>query len=82
MDAAKIAKMADGVRLRNLMENARRLDREDIYWLAFRQLCSLEGVSFDDPLDRDFYDVLNAYEELLTEKHGRTTKATRTALSD
>ena len=32
----------------------------------------------DDPLERDFYDVLNAYEELLTEKNGRTTKANRT----
>lgn len=31
-----------------------------------------------NPLTRDFYNVLNAYEELLTEKHGRTTKAART----
>ena len=29
-------------------------------------------------LTRDFYNVLNAYEELLTQKHGRTTKAART----
>ncbi len=78
MDASKIAQMTDGQALRNLMANARRLDREDIYWLAFRRLCSLEGMSIDDPLERDFYDVLNAYEELLTEKNGRTTKATRT----
>ena len=35
-------------------------------------------MSIDEPLERDFYDVLNAYEELLTEKNGRTTKASRT----
>jgi hypothetical protein len=78
MDAAKITQMTDAKGLRNLMENARRLGRDDIYWLAFRRLCSLEGMNFDDPLERDFYDVLNAYEELLTEKNGRTTKASRT----
>ena len=78
MDPAKIEQMADRGALRNLMGNAKRLERDDIYWLAFKRLCSLEGMAYDDPLERDFYDVLNAYEELLTEKHGRTTKASRT----
>ncbi len=78
MDASKIAQLADRGALRNLMDNAKRLEREDVYWLAFKRLCSLEGMVYDDPLERDFYDVLNAYEELLTEKHGRTTKASRT----
>ena len=70
--------MSDIKALRNLMANAKRLERDDVYWLAFKRLCSLEGMAFDDPLERDFYDVLNAYEELLTEKNGRTTKASRT----
>lgn len=78
MEPEQIAKMTDKTGLRNLMKNARRGDREDMYWLAFKQLCSLEGMKLDDPLERDFYDVLNAYEELLTEKNGRTTRATRT----
>ena len=78
MDPSKIAQMTDAKALRNLMDNARRLEREDIYWHAFKRLCALEGVVYDDPLVRDFYNVLNAYEELLTEKHGRTTKANRT----
>ncbi len=78
MEAAKIAKLDDPEALRSLMVNARRLEREDIYWLAFRQLCSLEGMHFEDAMERDFYDVLNAYEELLTEKNGRTTRASRT----
>ena len=78
MDKENITKITDATSLRNLMENANRLDRQDVYWLAFKQLCSLEGMSLNDPLEREFYDVLNAYEELLTEKNGRTTKATRT----
>lgn len=78
MDASKIARLTDTRALRNVMENARRLKRDDVYWQAFRRLCSLEGMRYDDPLERDFYDVLNAYEELLTARHGRTTKATRT----
>ncbi len=78
MDPSKIAAMTDARALRSLMENARRLGREDVYWLAFRRLCSLEGMNLSDALERDFYDVLNAYEELLTEKNGRTTKANRT----
>lgn len=78
MDVSKIEQMADREGLKNLMNNARRLGREDVYWHAFKRLCSLEGMAYDDPLEREFYDVLNAYEELLTEKHGRTTKAART----
>lgn len=78
MDPTKIAQMTDPTGLRNLMANARRLDREDVYLNAFRRLCELEGLDLSDPLERDFYQVLNAYEELLTEKNGRTTKASRT----
>ena len=78
MDPAKIERLVDREALRNLMDNAKRLERDDVYWLAFKQLCSLEGITYDDPLERGFYDMLNAYEQLLTEKNGRTTKATRT----
>lgn len=78
MDADKISKMKEPKGLRNLMVNARRLDREDIHDLAFRQLVSLEGMDMTDRLERDFYSVLNAYEEILTDKNGRTTKASRT----
>jgi hypothetical protein len=60
------------------MDNAQRLGRHDVYWQAFKRLCEIEGASYDDPLHRDFYRVLAAYEELLTQKHGRTTKAART----
>ncbi len=78
MEPEKINNILDQKSLRNLMSNAKRLERDDVYWLAFKRLCSLEGLAYDDSLEREFYDVLNAYEELLTLKNGRTTKASRT----
>lgn len=78
MDAEKISRIDDPQALKNLKDNARRLGRDDIYWLAFRRLSELEGMQFDDPMERAFHDVLNAYEQLLTEKNGRTTSASRT----
>lgn len=43
MDPEKIEKLVDKNALRNLMENAKRLERDDVYWLAFKRLCSLEA---------------------------------------
>jgi hypothetical protein len=42
------------------------------------QLVGSENDDPDDPLVRDFYETLAAYEQLLTEKNGRNTIATRT----
>ncbi len=38
----------DKQKLRNWMDNARRLGREDVYRDAFRQLCRVEGRNLDD----------------------------------
>jgi hypothetical protein len=73
-----ISEYTDQAALRNLMQNAKRLKRDDIWQQAFRRLCELEGLNQRDPLHRDFYATLRAYEELLTQKHGRTTRANRT----
>jgi hypothetical protein len=73
-----ISEYTDRTLLRNLMANAKRLKRDDIWREAFRQLCSLDGIDQTDPLHRDFYQTLAAYEQLLTEKNGRTTSASRT----
>ena len=64
--------------LQQIMANAKRLGREDVYWAAFRRLCELEGVGKGEALHVDFHKTLRAYEELLTLKNGRTTKANRT----
>jgi hypothetical protein len=76
--AKPISEYTDPKALRNLMANAKRLNRDDIWREAFLRLCSLEGGDQTDPLYRDFSTTLAAYEELLTEKNGRTTRANRT----
>jgi hypothetical protein len=76
--AKLVSEYTDQDDLRRLMANAKRLNRDDVWREAFLRLCSLEGGDQTDPLHRDFYTTLAAYEELLTEKNGRTTRASRT----
>lgn len=76
--AKPISEFTDPASLRTLMANAKERGRHDIWREAFRRLCALEGLDQADQLHREFYETLAAYEELLTEKNGRVTKATRT----
>ena len=78
--AKAVSSYTDQGQLRTLMENAKRMGREDIWRQAFDQLCALEGADQDDPLDRAFYRTLAAYEQLLTQKNRRATRASRTRL--
>src|ERR1700737_3758143 len=41
----------DKTKLRNWMKNAKRLNRNDVYRAALRQLCKIEGRNIDDPLE-------------------------------
>ena len=66
---------------RTVLKRARERDLPDVYKAVFRRLCEIEGSVYedpDDPLIRDFYETLAAYEQLLTEKNGRNTPAQRT----
>ena len=66
---------------RTVMQRAQARNLPDVYTAAFRRLCELVGKSNDDPSDpliRDFYETLAAYEQLLSEKNGRATPASRT----
>lgn len=76
--AKPISEYTDSGELRNLMSNAKRLGRNDVWREAFERLCSLSGLDQSDPLHRDFYATLAAYEELLTEKNKRITHAAYT----
>lgn len=53
------------------------------YKLVLNRYCDLaaqENESPNDPLIKDFAQVLAAYEQLLTEKNSRTTRASRTRM--
>ena len=63
------------------MDRARARQIGEVYQAVFRRLCELAGNEHDDPDDplvRDFYETLAAYEQLLTERNGKNTIASRT----
>jgi hypothetical protein len=77
-DPSKLKTVAE---CRIVLERARARQMEDVYSAVFRRMCQLVGNENDDPDDplvRDFYETLAAYEQLLTERNGRNTPATRT----
>ena len=63
--------------LRQVMANATRLGNKPVYWQALNRLCRISGQGDPDPLVRECESGLVLYEELLTQKNGRTTKAAR-----
>lgn len=77
-DVGKLKTVAD---CRTVMERALQRDMTAVYQAAFRRMCEIAGSEQDDPADplvRGFHSMLAAYEQLLTEKNGRTTPASRT----
>jgi hypothetical protein len=68
----------DATKLRNLMTNAKRLGRDDIYLDAVRQIARIEGQDIDDPLEADFAIAMRALEEALTAESGQTKRLSRT----
>jgi hypothetical protein len=68
----------DRTKLRNWMDNAKRLKRDDVYQTALRQLCRLEGRDLSDPLEAEFAMVMRALEEALTQEAGKTKRLNRT----
>jgi hypothetical protein len=87
-DDAKILKWisdcSDAKQLKSFASNAEKEGRVDLRDAALKRSWSLEGLNHSDPLHRDFYAMLNAYEHHLFEKHGRNLKAqyTRRALAN
>lgn len=76
-----VAKLKTVEECRTVMSRAKAQGRGDIYRAAFQRQCELVGRGHDDPSDplvASFYETLAAYEQLLTEKNGRNTPASRT----
>ena len=62
--AIDVAKLLTVEQTENLMANARRMGREDVYQLAFARKCELEGARHDDPVDplvKEFWMMIAAY---------------------
>jgi hypothetical protein len=66
---------------RTVMARAKAKGLDDVYQAVFQRYCELVGHAADDPADplvRGFFETLAAYEQLLTERNGRNTPASRT----
>lgn len=63
---------------RNLMENAKKNNRMDIYQAAFRRLGQIQGQNHSDPVIAQFWAAISAVEETLRLKHGKAVKANYT----
>ena len=75
------SKLKTPVECRTVMQRVRDRNLPEVYNAVFKRFCELAGNANDDPSDplvRDFYKTLAAYEQLLTEKNGRNTIASRT----
>lgn len=79
-----ISSCSDAGQLKLFAGNAEKKGRFDLRDEALKRCWSLEGLNHSDPLHRDFYAMLNAYEHFLFLKHGRNLKAqyTRRALAN
>ena len=79
-----ITKIKTAQECRNLMANAGKQNRPDVYKLAFRRLVQLEAKNqFTDEVNNDTlalqtWAAIGAVEELLREKHGKAVKANYT----
>ena len=60
------------------MKNARRLGRQDSYDAAFRRYCELGGAEHSEKLMSDVWKAISAFEIIMTERNGKTTRASRT----
>lgn len=73
-----IYQLNDSEDLKVVMDRAQEQGREDVYQTAFKRYCEVVGRSYEDDLEKDFYETLSAYERLLSEKNGKNQKASRT----
>ena len=73
-----VAKLKTAAEAENLMENALKKGRHDIYQAAFRRLGEINGKDDDDPVVRQFWVAVSAVEECLRQKHGKSLKANYT----
>ena len=74
-DPAKLKTQAEAVQF---MKNAERLGRRDLYQAAFRRYCELSGVEGNADVLKDVLRTISAFELLMTERNGKTTRANRT----
>ncbi|KQW81822.1 hypothetical protein [Brevundimonas sp. Root1279] len=64
--------------LERLIQNAKRLGYPKVEEAAFRRLISLHPECEPGSIDHDFWSMVQAFEYVLTEERGKTTRLGRT----
>lgn len=73
-----IASCDDPRKLRIWIENARKEKREDIAAAAFRRLVAVLPKEKPGSVEHDFWRTIHAFEHVLSEERGKTTRLART----
>ena len=73
-----IAKCDEPDALRRIMKNAKQRGGTDVYDAAFQRLISIQPSAQVGTIAYDIWRSIYAFEELLTEERGRTTRLQRT----
>jgi hypothetical protein len=75
---AKIATCQSISELRNWRDNAHRLGQVEVEAAAFRRLVSLVPEIQPGSVEHDFWTTINAFELILSDERGKTTRLART----
>jgi len=75
---ALIAASEDVAKLRTWIANARREKQNDIEEAAFRRLIEILPKEAPGTVEHDFWRTIHAFEHVLTQERGKTTRLART----
>jgi hypothetical protein len=73
-----IATCDDEEKLRSWIANARKAEQKDVEDAAFRRLVEILPKEAPGTVQHDFRRTIHAFEHILTEERGRTTRLART----
>ena len=74
----RIPAMTDPAKLRTMRDNARRLGSTLVADAAFQRLVRIVPGEEPGSVEHDFWTSIHAFEEVLTEENGKTTRLSRT----
>ncbi len=75
----RIETLDDADKLKNLMNNAKRMGSETVFDAAFRRrVAVLSGDDHDTPIAFDFWRSIHTLESALSDERGKATRLTRT----
>ena len=74
----KIVRCDDRDKLRTWIKNARAQNAMDVADAAFRQLISIISSEQPGTAEHDFWQTIHAFEFVLSDERGRTTRLSRT----